>query len=302
MLPQRPLRSVFIGDTNYASLYRFGVEQGMARLGHWHRTVSLRQEPHVVQRLIREMRPDLVFTHMLLWPPSNALCSADALKEMAFEWRQNGAVVFLHDGDPRTDTRHPHPIDDIVDFALLNYKQVPPEWSVPGIYWPYAAPYQARIGHPQSSYQCDLLFAGLLREGELYGKRTQLVQALASRIHLRVHPDLSGLNTRMLIADWAPSANAVLGVGRPEQVGWLDTRIFSVAGAGGVLIHDDAAAILEPDEHFIQCEQYSVDSVVEGVYKARQVGAGIRQKAFDFVQAHHTWTHRCQQVIDVVYR
>ncbi len=45
------IRSLMIGDCDhYLSPYIFGVAQAMARLGHWHSQVSIRQPVDVIHR------------------------------------------------------------------------------------------------------------------------------------------------------------------------------------------------------------------------------------------------------------
>lgn len=299
----RPLRSAWLGDTNYVSAYRFGVEQAMALLGHWHRTISIRYSLAVIEQQIAEVHPDIIFTHMLMWPPPGGP-TAEELLVAARRWRQNGAIVLIHDGDPRPTTRFPESVEGAVDLALLNHKRPVPEWNIPTLYWPYAALTQNAVGTPVPRFRCDLAFAGRLRwDLKLYGRRTLTVVELRRRIDLKTFPGPDGINNRMQIADLAPSANAIIGFGRPEREGWIDTRVFSVPGAGGVLVHDDAP-VLEPNVHFLPCKLYDVDSVIEAVEQAKDdaTSATIRAEAFKLIQAKHTWVHRCQQVLDLFFK
>lgn len=302
-LPRRPLRSVFLGDLSYCSAYRLGVGQGMAQLGAWHRDVSIRDDAADIDQQVREMAPDLIWTHMLLWPPLGG-APVHKLLTLAESWRKRfGAIVLVHDGDPRPRTRFPHDVSAAVDLALLNHSRPVPDWRVPSCRWLYAAFSQERIGDPVLDYRADLAFAGLMREdGDLYGPRTACVRALVERIGMRVWPDDSGINNRMLIADVAPSVIAMLGFGRPEAPGWVDTRVFSVPGAGGVLIHDDTGGVLEPHVHYVPCVRYDVDSVIEALAIARHRAPEIRRAAFEHVQRSHTWRHRCEQVVSMFFR
>jgi spore maturation protein CgeB len=114
-----------------------------------------------------------------------------------------------------------------------------------------------------------------------------------------------GVNDRMQAADVAASATAVLGLGRPEVPGWVDTRVFQYPGAGGVLLHDDAAEFLEPGLHFIQFERgadaYATALRVLGAYELVERGAEeLRRRAFEHVQRHHTWRHRVEVALSHV--
>ncbi|MDP3767927.1 MAG: hypothetical protein Q8S13_07920, partial [Dehalococcoidia bacterium] len=203
--PDRPLRSVFLGDLTYCSAYRLGVAQGVYQLGGLHRDVSIRDEAASMDRQVRELRPDLIFTHMLLWPPANGQTPLPDLIGMAEMWRRQGAAVLVHDGDPRAFTRFPHDVSASVDLALLNHTRPVPEWNVPTLHWPYAAFAQARIAAPVPEFRADLAFAGLLREGDLYGPRSECVRALQDRIGMRVYPEAGGYNNRFEIAAVAAS-------------------------------------------------------------------------------------------------
>lgn len=299
--PRRPLRSVFLGDLSYCSAYRLGITQGMSLLGAWHRDVNIRDGMSKIDQHVREMRPDVIFTHMLLWPPANKTPVYELLSA-AEAWRREwNAAVIIHDGDPRERTRFPHDVSDAVDLALLNHSRVAEEWTVPTIYWPYAAFVQDEIGEPVPELQADLVFAGLMREdGNIYGPRTDFIKKMMGH-GLKLYPGDGGVNNRMHIADLAPSCTAIVGFGRPEAPGWVDTRVFSVPGAGGVLIHDDVGGVLEPHEHYIPCRRYNVDSVLEALATAREYGDSIRSKGFDFIQSRHTYKHRCQQVLDLLF-
>ncbi len=301
MKPRRPLRSVFLGNPRYLSVYGLGVQQAMGILGHWHRVVSLFDPLPEVVKQIAEMAPDVIWTHMALWPPHGGL-SADQVAEVIAPWKNRGAAVFLHDGDPRVRTTQLD-VPGIFSVALVN-RTDGDYWKIPSVRWPYAAMVQREIAAPQSEWACDLLFAGILRGDGLYGERTRLVQALQNCLGsgMRViSPSIGERNNRMLVADVAPSAGAVLGFGRPEVTGWIDTRVFQYPGAGGILIHDDAGEFLRPGEHYLKFDRADpVNSVLRAVEQAKQ-DPGIRERAFRFVQDNHTWVHRVERALEAFY-
>ena len=101
----------------------------------------------------------------------------------------------------------------------------------------------------------------------------------------------------MITATVAASASSVLGFGRPDAKDWTDVRVFQYPGAGGILIHDDAAKVLTPYKHYIPYERGDVDSIVKAVEIAKREGNKIRQQAFDFIQEHHSSTARVTQVL-----
>lgn len=304
MRPRRPLRSVWLGSGRYLSAYSLGVAQAMGILGHWHRQVSFYDSLQDVTRQIAEMRPDVIWTHMALWPPYGAL-SVDQIVDILAHWRRQGSCVFLHDGDPRERDIQIETAS-VFSVALVNRSVETGLYrGLPTLRWPYAAMVQREIGEPCRDWQCDLLFAGIMRNDGLYGKRTQLVDTLKLSLEDRMRivcPGTGDINNRMLVADVAPSATSVLGFGRPEVPGWIDTRVFQYPGAGGVLIHDDAGEFLNPGEHYYRYDRTApVESILDCVGRAKRDGAAIRRSAFRHVQQKHTWLNRVNDALAAFY-
>jgi len=295
-------------NPRYLSAYVIGVAQAMGLRGAWHRQVSLWDGRDSVAVQIAEIAPDVIWTHMACWPPEGSMDAADVAAILA-TWKRRGTIVFLHDGDPR-DRTIPTVVDVQAAFtlALLNRTSSSngPWWGIEAVHWPYAAMVQREMVQPAAVVDCDLLFAGMLRRDEdgLYGERTSLVYELHKRLWPRmqiVSPGGGDANNRMQVADVAPRVGAVLGFGRPSVPGWIDTRVFQWAGAGGVLIHDDVGGILQPDEHYLKFRsEHGVDGVISCVEKARdpEMTRGMRARAFAHVQKHHTWINRVDQALD----
>lgn len=304
MKPRRPLRSIFLGNTRYMSAYALGIGQAMGILGHWHRVVSIFDDADGVARQVAEMAPDVIWTHMTLWPPPRAV-DASSLTDILASWKRKGTAVFLHDGDPKPARSVPIDVGSSYSIALVNRSVLGDGgWPIPSIRWPYAAMVQREIGTPLPEWDCDLLFAGHLRGDSFYGPRTALVLELqrlyGERMRL-VSPGGGDTNNRMLVADVAPSAGAILGFGRPEVEGWIDTRVFQYPGAGGVLIHDDAGEFLEPDVHYLRVPRGDIDAIGAAVERAKIEGPAMRERAFAHVQAAHTWVQRVETALTAFY-
>lgn len=307
MIPRRPLRSVMLHSPRYLSGYVLGVAQAMGALGHWHRLVSLFDEAGDIDRQLREMQPDVIWTHCAAWPPPGATPVLDVLRLLAM-WKRRGSCVFLHDGDPEQKKVDPDAdMGATFSIALVNRAIDPNPWPMPSVHWPYAAFAQKEIAPPVDEWRCDLLFAGHLRRAEEgYGDRTKLVFDLHERLGpaMRiVSPGGGDINNRMLVADVAPSATAVLGFGRPDVPGWIDTRVYQWPGAGGLLIHDDGGGVLEAGAHYLRFDRNEgVESVLRCIEQAKQPEASaIRERAFQFIQANHTWRHRVEVALAAFY-
>lgn len=290
-------------NPSYLSAYVLGVAQAMGQLGHWHREVSVLDDLSRIARQLDEMRPDVIWTHTVPWVPREAKVPGWVFLDLLADQRRRGARVLLHDGDPRPTTRHPYALTASFDLALCNHSLPRAEWKVPAVRWPYAAMAQREIGAPVDALRCGLLFAGIARkDDDLYSPRTELLGVLHQKLGARLTVRAGVVNDRMQAADVAASAQAVLGFGRPEVKGWVDTRVFQYPGAGGVLLHDDAAEFLEPGVHFLQftrgadAEQTARDVV--GTFEFAEQGIPeMRVRAFVHVQEHHTWRHRVEQAL-----
>ena len=313
----RPLRSLMLGDCDhYLSPYIFGVGQAMARLGHWHSQVSIRQPIHVIEQRLKDVRPDVLWTHMLLWPPQGAPPVSD-LVALAERAARRGAAVVIHDGDYKPATRHPHDLSSWCALALCNHRFDRSAWRVPALHWPYFAFAQDRIAAPSPEWRCDLFFAGQLSRDPVYAARTAFLDSLLRRgVRLRTPDQAREGNTLFRTAEIAASADAVLGFGRPGAIGlfgrervdsgWVDTRVFQYPGAGAVLLHDDVAGFLEPWTHYVPYQSRDHESVVEVLDRLRGMQATamgrcdlreLRERAFRFVQEKHSSVARVRQVL-----
>lgn len=303
-MSERPLRSVMIGDCDhYLSPYILGVAAACGQLGVWHTQVSIRQPAAVIRQRLDELQPDLVWTHMLLWAPTGS-CPRDELLSMCEAQRKRGAFVLLHDGDAKEKMRYPSSVAHAVSLALVNHAYDRSVWGVPTMWWPYAAmPQFALARSTASEFTCELAFAGQVVENAIYSARGRLIEALRrSPIDFRVFDSTRGLNTLWRTAELAACAGAVLGFGRKDVRGWVDTRVTQYTGAGAILVHDDVAGLFEPWVHFVPYETGSADSVVAALQRLKGEGAtfgfAMRERAFEHAQAHHSWTARVHQVLE----
>lgn len=300
------LRSLMIGDTDhYLSPYIHGVVAASGKLGILHSQISVRQDFAKLFQRIEDVRPHLLWTHMMLWPPEHSAQVMIRLCEMAR--CRFGCKVILHDGDYKERTRWPHDVSGAVDLALLNHRHDRSAWKVPTLYWPYACFPQDEIAKPVSSLRCELAFAGQVGGG-IYDERSTFVRAIqAQGVNVQVFDGRDG-NTLLRTADVAASADAILGFGRPGS-DWMDNRVFQYPGAGAILLHDDvpADAGMVPwsggvQGHYVSYKSGSVDSVIEALARLRgaheMVRGTLRARAFDQGQRDHSYTARVKQVLD----
>lgn len=290
---------MLLGDTDhYLSPYIFGVQQAMARLGHWHSSVSIRQPANVIEQRIADVRPHILWTHMLLWPPPGSP-PVERLVAIAEKAHRAGARVIIHDGDYKPPTRYPRDLSSWCALALCNHAFDRKAWRIPTLRWPYFAFAQDAITDPVAHLRCELFFAGATGRDPVYSARTALLDGIRSRgVKLQLANDG---NTLLRTREIAASADAVLGFGRPGATGWVDTRVFQYPGAGALLLHDDVAGYLEPWAHFIPYRSGDPASVVEVLARLRKMPAAdkqaMRERAFAFVQERHNSVARVQAAL-----
>ncbi len=301
----RPLRSVLIGDVDfYPSEFAFGVNQAMTMAGHWHRTVNIRNDVGAIAKVVREMSPDVIWCHMLLWAPGDHYKTPDLL-DLCAQWRQRGTRVLLHDGDARTETRCPMDVSSAIDLALCNHVAPRTVWHIPQLHWPYFCFWQERRVDPVPEFRCDLAFAGRLDGSGIYQHRTELVLQLKDKLgdRLRIFPG-GDQHTVFRTPELAASAKAVLGYGRPGRNGWLDVRVFQYPGAGAVLLHDDVGEMLKPNAHYIPYASGDVDSILAALdlvtSMSDQAQNDFRWLAFNYTQAMHSASARVKQALAAV--
>lgn len=295
------LRTLMLGDCqHYASPYMRGVAQAMKLLGHQHAEISIRTPARVIEQRIKLWRPDVIWTHMLLWPPTGSPPVAD-LVAIVSRAAARGARVVIHDGDAKQGTRYPRDISAWCALALVNHAHDRSAWKVPLMRWPYFAMHQAAIAAPVPELSCELFFAGTVGREPIYAARSALLEAIrAQGVALRM--PAAGENTIDRTAEIAASSFAVLGFGRPEVPGWVDTRVFQYPGAGGVLLHDDAQGYLEPWVHFAPYRSGDAASVADALERLHAMGGDermqLRSRAFHHVQQHHSSLARVREVFD----
>jgi len=293
-------RSLMLGDCkHYASPYMRGIAQAMKLLGYQHAEVSIRTPARTIEQRVRMWKPDVIWTHMLLWPPlgSPPVHELIAIVEAA---ARRGARVVIHDGDAKPATRYTRNISAWCRLALVNHAYDRSAWGVPLLRWPYFAQAQGRIAAAADAARCELFFAGTVANGATYSARSALLEAIRARgVDLRI--PAATQNTLDRTPEIAASANAVLGFGRPDVPGWVDTRVFQYPGAGGILLHDDVQGYLEPWAHFVPYRSGDPDSVVDALERLRAMTGAerltLRQRAFAYVQERHSSVARAHQVL-----
>jgi hypothetical protein len=289
-----------LGNPAYLSAYVMGVAQAMAQLGHWHRDVSVLDDLDRVARQLEEMRPDVIWTHTIPWVPREAPARrAGCSSNLLADWRKRGARVLLHDGDPRVTTRHPYSCRRASTWrSAITACRARVEG--PGGALALRRDGAARDRRAVDALRCGLLFAGIVRKDDgLYSPRTDLLGVLREKLGERMTIRTGGVNDRMQVADVAARRSAVLGFGRPEVPGWVDTRVFQYPAPAA-----SSCTMTRPSSWRRACTTSTSIAAStprtprSASRRARAGGARppeMRAAPFEHVQAHHTWRHRVER-------
>jgi len=302
---------MLIGDVDgYLSEFAFGVNQALTKAGHFHNAISIRNDISTIAKRAGEVHPDILWGHMIAWPPRGASSTPADLLELCADWKAKGTKVLIHDGDAGSKTRFPLDISPAVDLALCNHTADRSAWKIPQLHWPYFCFDQAEMADPHPDFMCDLAFAGRLSTEGIYADRTRLVMELKAKLgdRMKIFPNASVGHTLYRTPELAVSAGAILGYGRPDRPGWQDVRTFLFPGAGGILLSDDAQDYLTPWEQFVPYESGSVDSVLRALEWLKMIRGAhpsskelvFREEAFLYTQAKHSATARVRQALAAV--
>ena len=311
MKPKRPIRIACFGDWGrYFSYFLGGVQEGAIRNGCWFRPVDIRQNWKRIRKNIEEFKPDILFAHMLF---STEIHPIDkTLKELRKIRGRLGTKIYYHLGDARIEPRYPHDISGSVDACLVNQtgnlQYFSRLWRVPTYYWPYGCFYQKEIAAPVKKFMHPMVFTGRLNDKGIHAHRTAFIDKLQQYVGVTTYPSNEYPDTKLLTAEIAASARAVLGVCAGYDIpGYMDVRPFQYAGAGAFLLQRyylDMEKVFIADKHMVWFKHDDpaklFDLYTEWTKRPRRVQK-VREEGFAFCQTHHSMYHRVKDVIDITY-
>jgi len=311
MLPKSPIRIATLGDwDNYFSYFLSGTMEGAIQNGCWFRPINIRIGKKQIKDNIIEFRPHILFAHMLY---SQILKEPEGTRNILRKLRQSlNMKVYYHLGDARTEPRYPHNISDHVDGCLINQTENLDKfssiWGVPCYYWPYGCFYQERIAEPIKEFSHDLVFTGRLSNKGVHAHRTNFVRKLQKIMPIKLYPDDNYIDTKLLTAEVAASAKAVLGVCAGYNIeGYMDVRPFQYPGAGAFLMqryYIGMYRVVVDEEHMVIFRHDDVDKFVElykkWMDKPEEINR-IRNTAFEFFQKHHSYYNRVWDIINITF-
>ncbi|MFA5024995.1 MAG: glycosyltransferase [Candidatus Shapirobacteria bacterium] len=291
----------------YISYFLMGSLQGAFLNGGLGIPISIeKNSPNEIWNQLNFFKPHAVLAHTIFDRRPNI----GELFEVFRKYRRHGGKVFYHAGDARTEPRYPKAINDIVDYVLLNHWPMIPAynvWKIPTIHWPYAALAQEEIAKPSALYVCDLGFAGSLENNQHHAPRAKFIQALKSKVSIKIFPTPETGNTRFQTPEFAASAKGCLGF----QMGlnmplYQDVRPFQLCGAGALYFHDKHPSMdkfFKDGIHYVGFERDNVEDFYNKwtYYLNNPEEANkIRKEAFRYCQEHHSYKERMRGIINIL--
>tara|TARA_Y100000310_G_C20697249_1_gene826589 strand:+ start:5034 stop:6008 length:975 start_codon:yes stop_codon:yes gene_type:complete len=311
MLPKRPIRIATLGDWGrYFSYFLAGSQEGSILNGCLFRPIDIRQKDTIWSNIV-EFRPDILLSHCIFGTEFDPPQIHNFLEKAK---RRIGTRVFYHAGDARTMPRCPKPINRFIDGCLVNQtgnlKKFSELWQVPTYHWPYGCFAQKSIAKPNPHFVHDLVFTGRLSSNHkgVHGPRTIFIEQIKSKIPIRIFPDEEYTDTKLLTAEIAASAKAILGVCAGYNIlGYMDVRPFQYPGAGAFLLqrkYSNMELVFENNKHMVWFNHDNSNEFInlykQWLTKPKEIQR-IREEGFKFCQKHHSMKRRMEDVINIVY-
>lgn len=311
MLPKAPIRIACLGDwSRYFSYFLAGSMEGAILNGCLFRPIDIRQTGKIWSN-IAEFRPQILLTHCIFGAEFNPPEVHNYLEKAR---RKIGTKVFYHAGDARTMPRYANPIDRFVDGCLVNQtgnlQKFSNIWKVPTYHWPYGCFAQKEIAESVPNFAHNLVFTGRLNSNMsgIHGQRTQFIERVKKKLPIFIFPNEEYPDTKLLTAEIAASAKAILGVCAGYQIiGYMDVRPYQYPGAGGFLLqrkYSKIEEVFENGKHLVWFDNDNPDEFI-AIYNQWMAKPAdiqkIRQQGFEFCQKYHSMKRRIEDVINIVY-
>ena len=305
-------KAVILGNTrlNY-SWFVLTYRQGLQRNG-WevidmdYKSQSLNS---IKQQLI-SMKPKYVFTHLSFHESVNNIGS---VLQMYRDVKNAVGTRFVHTcNDARTIDRYMGDISDVIYMAFVGTLELVQNglnaWNIPVWYAPYSSLCYDRIAPPAQDLMYPMpVFTG--GYGSHQDRKNFIDKLLKRSFPLMVISTQSKNDLRHRTPELSASARAIMGLCTGYDIdGYIDVRPFQYLGTGACFISrkfKNMSATI-PDELYYPFDSYGndgVDQVLEHWETINKTDTTkIRQKAFDYMQMHHSCKARLSFVLEKLER
>lgn len=284
--------------------------QGMVLNGH--EAVGFDYKSHSIEQIrdfLFDYSPDILFTHLTMHRHHDKF----DIMEIFDELRSLIGTTIIHAmQDARPEPRYNGDISHAFDMALVaqteNIEKFQKYWKVPVYYWPYSSLTYDKMG----TYKKELDFGKPVFPGSpnSHADRTRFIRKLQSIMDIKIIQTGSHEDIRGRTLDFSASTPCVLGLctGYDNSIwGYNEVRWAQYLGAGAIMImrdYDCNKYIIPPDLYF-GFDSYKDPGIVKEYWEKikkmpDEEKNEMRQKAFNFIQTHHSSKVRMKQTIEVI--
>ena len=262
-----------------------------------------------IRRRLIEVKADYCFAHLTFHTSVNPTGKILQVYRDVTTAVGTKFIHFCHDA--RVDDRYMGDISNAIYMAFVGNTELVQSglaaWNIPVFY----APYSSLCYDKMASVAPDLAFKEPIFTGSVgaHGDRSDFIRRVAKRIPIRVFQTQSGQDLRHRTPELSSSAKCILGLCTGYDIsGYIDVRPFQYLGTGACMImrkfkHMDAVI---PDNLYYKIESYkneSIDLLIDHWNRLKKENTRpLQEKAFKFVQEHHSCKARLAFVLDMLKR
>lgn len=290
-----------------------GIKQGFVRLGHEFFDVELvDSNVSKVSGRLFHIKPDLVFSQCLIDGHKH---NVDEVLNMIRELKGRFQFKFVYqEGDYKDVSKRPKVDLSFVDLILFNQDHQLDEhaqlWNVDRekcIVFPYASFVHSSVPYFQRRYSNKFVFFGSMNRVQ-YPERVECIEKLIeAKLPLKVFCEKTayGENSQKMNVPIYASSKICLSYDFVDDIKhFASDRAFIITGAGGFCLAHRSKGL---DEILIQGKHAVYFNTTEEAIKLykffiknKPMRNTIREEAFKYVQEHHTWKNRCDDLIKIL--
>ena len=310
-------KAVILGNTklNY-SWFVLTYRQGLKLNGVETFDIDYKSTPlNNIKQTILQIKPDVIFTHLSFHPHIH---QTPTILEFFKDIKSKIPTKVVHTcNDARTHDRYMGDLRDVFDVAFVGtYPMVlncQKAFKIPVAYMPYSSlTYDYAYPRWKEDYAPDLAFQNPVFTGSPNAHRTgwadnraEFIEKLQQIMKIKIFKTQSGEDLRARTPELSVSAKCILGLCVGYEIeGYMDVRPFQYLGTGAFMImrkYNDMEKYI-PDDLYVPFDTYKKPMIVKELWNKwkNENTMEMREKAFQYVQFHHSSKKRIADVLHVL--
>ncbi len=290
-----------------------GIKQGFRKLGHDFFNVELvKNTISQTKQKIFMLKPDLVFSQCLIDGHNH---DVERVLEVMRELKGRLNFKFVYqEGDYKDVSERPKVDLNFVDLIVFNQDYQLDEhaklWKVERekcIVFPYASFTHHSLPYFQRNFSNEFVFFGSMNLVQYPGRVKCVEKLKEAGLPLKVfcEPKAYGKNSQKMNVPVYASSKICLSYDYVDHIKHFSSdRPFIITGTGAFCLAHRSKGL---DEILIQGKHLVYFNTIEEAIKLykffmsrKDMRDKIRREAFKYVQAHHTWKNRCEDLIKIL--